>query len=328
MMDKGSHLPLRISRLFKRAIKQEKLAHAYLLNWRNQSIKEEITLNIAKTILCNDIDINNADDELMPCGACESCKKFSANVHPDLIIVRPDGSFIKINQIREIINKFAYPPYFDKRVCIIYDCHRFNQEAANTILKTLEEPNSDNYFFLCTNSMDMLLPTIISRCQALNMPLFFDISEEDMQNLSLPPFFLPLIKYLGITSREELSALKETDFFNIRQQILEFIENKSNYSMLELLNLSDKISKSATMTILVLKMLLTINRDLLMICNGINNVLNCEVMTFINEKENKFIPEKILEHNIWLNNAFYLIDRNINKSLIIEKSLAFYCNSI
>jgi len=319
-------LPLRISNLFKMAISKNKLAHAYLLNWRNQTAPEEIPLYLAKIILCNNLDIH--ENEVLPCNKCESCKKFNANAHPDLIIIRPDGNFIKINQIRDIITKFAFQPYYDKRVCIIFDCHRFNQEAANTILKTLEEPNEDNFFFLCTNSMDILLPTIISRCQPINMPVFSDILEEDLKMVSVSPEILPFLKHIGVTGKNELLTLKENEFFFIREEIIDLIIKKHEYSFLKILNLSDRISKSTFLTIIVLKMLSSINRDLLMICNGIKNVLNYELKTFLEVQGEIISQEKIFEHNKWINNAFYLIDRNVNKSLIIEKSLAFYANTL
>ncbi|MDD4600094.1 hypothetical protein SDC9_14757 [bioreactor metagenome] len=103
-----------------------------------------------------------------PCGECSSCKQVHAMSHPDLIVMLPDGASIKIDQVRQLQREVALAPYYgQRRVGIIDAAETMTVQAANSLLKTLEEPPSDTVFILISNSRQQLLPTIISRCRIM-----------------------------------------------------------------------------------------------------------------------------------------------------------------
>ena len=129
--------------------------------------KRKIAEICAASLLCE----NLTDGE--PCGSCDACKLMAAGTHPDFYVVEPEESKtarnIKIGQIRELQKETALRPVQgDKRVVIIDGAEFMNNAAANCVLKTLEEPQSQTNFILITANRAGLLMTIRSRCMTMN----------------------------------------------------------------------------------------------------------------------------------------------------------------
>ena len=103
------------------------------------------------------------------CASCASCKRIARAVHADVLMIEPgDTGAIRIDQVRDAIERAAYKPFEGRRrVVIINDADALNVEAQNSLLKTLEEPPPSSTFILVTSRPDMLLPTVLSRCQRL-----------------------------------------------------------------------------------------------------------------------------------------------------------------
>jgi DNA polymerase-3 subunit delta' len=103
------------------------------------------------------------------CGACRSCVRIGRGVHADVLLIEPgESGAIKVDQVREAIERSAYRPFEGKRrVVVIDEADAMIPEAQNALLKTLEEPSPASVFVLITSRPDLLLPTVRSRCQRL-----------------------------------------------------------------------------------------------------------------------------------------------------------------
>ncbi len=148
--------------LLGRSIASDRLAHAYLFRGPEGVGKQLFARALSAAVNCN------AGNGLTGCGVCSSCIKFGADSHPDFLLVSPEKGAIKIDQIRKLIKKLSFAPYEAKiRVVLIEDVHTMRQEAANSLLKTLEEPPENNLLILTADSAGKVLQTIISRCQTI-----------------------------------------------------------------------------------------------------------------------------------------------------------------
>ncbi len=143
------------------AIKNNKISHAYLFENKGNDKYIEIILSFVKAILCPNNYFNNEK-----CGECLQCLRIENGNYPEIKIIKPEGMWIKKEQLmdlQEAFNKTAIEG--SKRIYIILECEKLNQQAANSILKFLEEPNDGIIALLVTNNKDLVLDTIKSRCQ-------------------------------------------------------------------------------------------------------------------------------------------------------------------
>ena len=152
-----------ITTTLKNAVKNARLAHAYLFCGPRGVGKTTCARIFAKTINC--LNLSATQDV---CGQCESCKAFdenrSFNIHE-----LDAASNNSVDDIRQLIEKVQVPPQVGKySVFIIDEVHMLSSAAFNAFLKTLEEPPSYAIFILATTEKHKILPTIISRCQVFD----------------------------------------------------------------------------------------------------------------------------------------------------------------
>src|SRR5947208_11123868 len=159
--------------LLRRTLAVQQVRHAYLFIGPDHIGKALLVHRFAQTLLCT----GGPDPQVAPeapCNACLSCRKVLHGNHPDLhIIARPsDKQFIVIEQIRSLQSDSARKTMEGRRnVFIIQGAHEMNLQAANCLLKTLEEPEPDVVLLLTAPDAGLLLPTILSRVQQISLHL-------------------------------------------------------------------------------------------------------------------------------------------------------------
>ena len=133
--------------------------HALLFSGMEGIGKSAVALQFAKLLNCL------APVEHDCCDRCTACLKMENGTHPDLLWVKADGAFIKLDQIRGLRNRLRFSPFEgNRRVIVIENGQSLREEAANALLKMLEEPPGRNVLLVTTLEPQMLLPTIVSRC--------------------------------------------------------------------------------------------------------------------------------------------------------------------
>lgn len=189
--------------LLRGTIVRQRLAHTYLFVGMEGIGKRTFALQVAQCLLCQ----RHTAEEFEACGTCPGCKQVLAGTHPDLFIVGcPEGK-------REIpIDTFLGPPEkrgksglcYDlshtpmaggRKIALICDAERLNEESANALLKTLEEPPPHSLIILVATHIDSILPTIRSRCQVIR---FNPLSTADVTQLLLKA---------GLTADPEAAAV-------------------------------------------------------------------------------------------------------------------------
>lgn len=152
-------------KFLKTAIKNGKMAHAYIFVGPRGCGRSSLARNFAKAVNCE-------DSENAPCEACPTCRKIDKGIHPDVKWIKKDekASEIKIEQMRDLQGRIILKPYEAKcKIYVIVGAELMNIEAANSFLKTLEEPPANSLLILITERPKDLLPTIVSRCQMVRL---------------------------------------------------------------------------------------------------------------------------------------------------------------
>ena len=159
--------------LLRRTLAAQQVRHAYLFTGPEHIGKTLLAHRFAQTLLCT----GGSDLHVAPldaCNTCLSCRKVLHGNHPDLHIISraSDKQFILIEQVRALQSDSARKTLEGRRnVFIIQGAHEMNLQAANCLLKTLEEPEPDVVLLLTAPDPGLLLPTILSRVQQVPMHL-------------------------------------------------------------------------------------------------------------------------------------------------------------
>jgi DNA polymerase-3 subunit delta' len=152
------------------------MASAYLFSGADGLGKKFIAIQLAKALNCLSARSGG------PCEKCESCRKINSGIHPDLLVISPKGKerIINVAMIGDMLQRVSRKSYEGRYKIIIFDdAHRMRESASSKLLKTLEEPPPGTIMVLVTSRPDKLLPTIVSRCQAINFYLLPDKEIED-----------------------------------------------------------------------------------------------------------------------------------------------------
>ncbi|AOV16965.1 DNA polymerase III subunit delta' [Acidihalobacter aeolianus] len=146
-------------------VAQQRMPHAYLLSGIAGLGKLDFALAFAQAVLCS-----QRSEEGLACGTCRSCRLISAGTHPDRLLVSPEaaGKPIRIDAVRELIEFLTLSPSLGaRRIVIVQPADALNVFAANSLLKTLEEPAPGALLLLVSDRPASLPATIRSRCQSL-----------------------------------------------------------------------------------------------------------------------------------------------------------------
>ncbi len=207
-----------IVKTIENALKNNKLAHAYLFAGPRGTGKTTMAKLLAKALNCEE-GVGHQ------CNHCQNCTAINEGTHPDVIEIDA-ASNNGVDDVRDLIEKVKYGSILGHyKVYIIDEVHMMSASAFNALLKTLEEPPENVVFILCTTEPHKVLPTILSRCQRYD---FTKLKEEDIYN-----------RLVQVLTKEHIEVNKEAvdlivqladggmrDALSILDQVLAYSNNK------------------------------------------------------------------------------------------------------
>ena len=150
-----------VLRLLQRHLAQGRVPSAFLFTGPEGVGKRLTAFEVAKALNCERL----AEEA---CDQCEQCRRIDRRVHPDVHELTPQGALeaIRIDEIRQVMSRIALRPFMARVQVVILDgADRLTEEAANSLLKLLEEPPGHARLFLLASQPTRCLPTIVSRCE-------------------------------------------------------------------------------------------------------------------------------------------------------------------
>lgn len=148
--------------VIRAALRRGRLGHAYLFTGAAGNGQWQVALRLAQALHCRAA----AGGE--PCGACDACRAVAERRHPALVVIAPQGGSIGIQRVREELRRLALAPRpGEHRVVIVEQAERLTADAANRLLKVLEEPPEQVTFVLLAEAAERLPETVVSRCRVV-----------------------------------------------------------------------------------------------------------------------------------------------------------------
>lgn len=310
----------RILSLLDYSLKNNSIAHAYLLVGPRHVGKGTLAINMAQALNC--------DGPEVPCGECRSCQRIREGKHADVTPIRLDSrTEIGIDDIRGLQHLANLPPYEGKcKVFIIDEAEYLSTEAANSLLKILEEPPPRVVWLLLAAEEERLLPTIISRCQRLELK---PVPSERVQEVLINSYSVDADKAKLLTQLCHgrlgwaLSALADCGIVEQRSQRIDRLvslltgglEQRFAYAQ----ELANQFSQDRKGGAQITEIWLDWWRDLMLIKGDCREaIMNVDYMTVLEEQAGGLSLSEIKEFLANLGLLQDAIFRNVNPRLALE----------
>lgn len=295
--------------LLKMAVKAGRVAHAYLFYGPDGVGKRKTALIFAQLLNCEGYP---ADE---PCETCLQCRKVKTGNHPDVFSIQPSSGSLKIAQIRALQEKAYFGCYEGRfKVIMIDDAHSMTVEAANCLLKILEEPPEDTVFLLIADDPQKLPSTVLSRSQPVPFnPLDEDVIQDILAKQGIETRF-PLGLARG-SAGKALELKQKIDSEELLQNINGILFALQQKGYQEIFTWAETLSKSKELTEATLDLLATCYRDRIikLAVGGRNSFQDVEVPAAVG-KGLKQCYDALEE----INKAVYHLKNNSNTRLVWE----------
>lgn len=308
-----------VMKMLAKSIEKGRVAHAYLFEGQRGTGKKEVSLLFAKSLFC----LNRKGYQ--PCHECRNCRRIDSGNHPDVHVIEPDGQSIKKGQIEALQEEFSKTGVeSNQKLYIVEHADKMTTNAANSLLKFLEEPHPGTTAILLTEQYHRMLSTIISRCQVLSFqPLPPTVLATYLQEQQIPPHLALLAAHVT-NNREEALELSRDDWFaQARKIVLQLYEalNKSDLRALFIIqqqwipHFQEKQQAD-----LGLDLLLYIYKDMMYIQLGeLEKVIYRDRMNDLQQWAMACSQKRIIENMSIILQAKARLNTNMNVHLLMEQ---------
>lgn len=308
-----------VVRMLKNSILKDRIAHAYLFEGGRGTGKKAVGIQLAKSFFC----INKTGAE--PCNSCIECRRIDSGNHPDVHFLSPDGLSLKKEQIKDLQKEFSKKSVESKgKIYIIEHADKMTNQAANSLLKFLEEPGGQTIAVLLTEQVQQIIPTILSRCQILNFrPLTSELLLQKLLEQDVPAHLGKVVASLTNNINEALEIISD-DWFaqarNIVIQLNEVLLKRGHHALLFLhehwlshFKEKEQLSVGFDLLLLWFKDLLYIQID------EEKSLIFIDQRELLEAQSMRFSQKKIIDDLTAILEAKKRLNANANPSLLMEQ---------
>lgn len=306
--------------MLRQHVARQTQRHAYLFTGPQGVGRRTLALRLAQALNCPQ---PTAPGEA--CRNCQTCNQIEQMRHPDLAIIQADqiGGMLKVDQIRTLQHTLSLSPYSAPfRVAILLRFEEANLNASNALLKTLEEPPSQVVLVLTAESSEILMPTIVSRCEVLRLrPLPMDNLSQGLQTLrGIPAQEAALIAHVSDgRPGYALSLHNDPNLLAKRNTWLDDLRQLLNASLVERFAYAEAIVKDREALRGALSVWLSFWRDVMLYASGASillaNLDRVEEIKNLTSRLDLATAQRIVSS---LERTFDLLERNISPRLSVE----------
>jgi len=301
----------RVKRILQNSLRTDKVSHAYIFTGPDGTGRRAMARAFAQALYCKVLP----DDA---CGECLDCRKIEHGNHPDHYWLEPDGASIKIEQIRELQKQFAYRAGASGlKMYILEQADKMTPQAANSLLKFLEEPAARVVAILITENGHALLPTIRSRSQWIPfLPLNRSRMTEKLLEEGFPPALVQTAVRLSAGTGGARELMQGNGFAEIRSQVIQLSKESLTRLPAALLALQQQLAKGelSDRLTLFLDMLILWLKDMVQLRLG-----NREGLVFSDQAE--WMAQHALRYTLehWMS--------GLEQAVEAQKRLRFHANA-
>lgn len=305
--------------LLRRHVANGEARHAYLFSGPPGLGRRTLALGLARALNCT-----NPPAPGESCGECRDCRQTAAMQHPDMAVVQAEteGGTLKVDQVRAVQHALALKPYQSKyRVALFLRFQEANDNAANALLKTLEEAPAHAILLLTADTPEALLPTIISRCEILRLrPLRVAEVEAMLASRGVEPDRVRLLAHIsggrpGYANR----LLEDASLLETRAERLNDLQSLLKSTRVKKFSYADKLAKDKESMRQAITFWLSYWRDVLLkTAKASMPITNVDYTDEIEALSARLTLPSVRRVVSDLEQALDRMDRNVNPRLLAE----------
>jgi len=308
----------RVIKMLMNSYHKNRISHAYLFEGEKGTKKKEIAIEFARFLYCEN------KDEV--CDKCLNCLRIDHQNHPNVIIVEADNNTIKKEQVLFLQREYSKTTLEPgPKIYIIKNIEKMSINAANSILKFIEEPQENTYTILTTDNIHQILPTIISRCQVINFqPIAKDIIIKHLVTNGIDLYIATICSHLTNDLDKALIYAEDENIVSVIDLVImvsHAILNKKDNIIVMLENSKIDLYKDKKLLEYFLDILLLYLRNIQRVKNNNEEIVFIHEFKNIEEHIEKINEEKIIFNINEVLKAKINLEYNANIGLLIDHLL-------